>query len=912
MLFTGDDQPIADQLAAQLMPPLDPSYIPQILSSVNTNLTINGAIDTSWMSRIGLVLGTAADAGMQYYVERAFYNVENGLFAMAPNSTCMTYNLTGNFTLLGYLDAYLTKVYNDTTYSYLANTTMGVLDAIPVICVDSPTQYLPTWQAVQDAIYCGYRQARCNGTSVTDQYSAAWNFQDTNATNFNVEVAYNRTILTGTNDRGRRPLPPARIPQSFNLAFNTWIKNFINSNYTAQLLGISGMPKGASKLRLDFSSLLGPLFYTWVVQLLLPTYLQQLVYEKEKKLRMMMKMHGLGDGPYWLVTYLWYLLLYIVYIIIYLVVGSLIRLKIFTKTQYAIQIIFYFIFGNNMIAFCFLLSSIFSNSRTAVVTAFLYVFASGLIGDQILEVFMADNPGWMVILELVPCWALYRGLYEMGEYAFLGTYRNTKGMTFANLGDKGNGMLVVWAILLIEWPIFMILAWYLEQTCATGTGVRKPWNYCLPEWCRCRKVLPKGADPPAKDARLAVREGEMPDVVAEVERVDAMSEDDKKRLPIVVQGLRKQYPGQDGGKPKLAVKTLTLAVDRSECFGLLGPNGAGKSTSINMLTGFLEPSQGRLLVEGMDLSEKMSKVYSIMGVCPQHDLQWEKLTGREHLYFYGRLKGLMGAELKEAVEEALRGVNLLAGGWGDKQSRQYSGGMRRRLSVAISFIGKPKVVYLDEPSTGLDPASRRTLWEVVKSSKRGRAIILTTHSMEEAEVLCDRLGIFVDGRLVCIGNPKEITSRYAGYLVFTITVPQAQEASARQLVTSFSPNAQLTYSVGGTLKYELPKTDVSLSGVFNAMNQAKSSGTLDVLDWGCASATLEEVFIKFARSIGAQGNDMDGDHHKGNRVSHEALPSMGSGPNGLAVASGASKSTPSAMPLMATVPPSYIAMAPRV
>ncbi len=96
--------------------------------------------------------------------------------------------------------------------------------------------------------------------------------------------------------------------------------------------------------------------------------------------------------------------------------------------------------------------------------------------------------------------------------------------------------------------------------------------------------------------------------------------------------------------------------------------------------------------------------------------------------------------------------------------------MKRRLSVAISFVGAPKVVYLDEPSTGLDPASRRGLWDVVKANKEGKALILTTHSMEEAEMLCDRLGIFVDGQLVCIGNPKEITNRYAGYLVFTISV----------------------------------------------------------------------------------------------------------------------------------------------
>jgi hypothetical protein len=156
----------------------------------------------------------------------------------------------------------------------------------------------------------------------------------------------------------------------------------------------------------------------------------------------------------------------------------------------------------------------------------------------------------------------------------------------------------------------------------------------------------------------------------------------------------------------------------------------------------------------------------------------------------------------------LRSVNLWNNGVADKQARAYSGGMKRRLSVAISFVGDPLVVYLDEPSTGLDPASRRNLWDVVKASKAGRGIVLTTHSMEEAETLCDRLGIFVDGRLVCIGNPKEITSRYGGYLVMTLTVAPGQEADARAFVARLSPNARLTYSVGGTLKFELPSDEV--------------------------------------------------------------------------------------------------------
>jgi ABC-type multidrug transport system ATPase subunit len=148
-------------------------------------------------------------------------------------------------------------------------------------------------------------------------------------------------------------------------------------------------------------------------------------------------------------------------------------------------------------------------------------------------------------------------------------------------------------------------------------------------------------------------------------------------------------------------------------------------------------------------------------------------------YFYGRLKNLQGADLDAAVDEALKSVNLAEAATRQKLSGEYSGGMKRRLSVAISLIGSPLVVYLDEPSTGLDPASRHQLWEAILKAKKDRTIILTTHSMEEAEVLCDKIGIFVSGELRCYGAPQQLTHRYGSNYSLTVTVnpgmvPQAQ------------------------------------------------------------------------------------------------------------------------------------------
>ncbi|KAF3551394.1 hypothetical protein DY000_02008522 [Brassica cretica] len=276
--------------------------------------------------------------------------------------------------------------------------------------------------------------------------------------------------------------------------------------------------------------------------------------------------------------------------------------------------------------------------------------------------------------------------------------------------------------------------------------------------------------------------------------------------------------------------------------------GDGPYWMISYMTGLAKPTSGAAFVQGLDICKDMDKVYTSMGVCPQQDLLWETLTGREHLLFYGRLKNLKGSELNQVVEDSLKNVNLFNGGVADKPAGKYSGGMKRRLSVAISLIGSPKVVYMDEPSTGLDPASRMNLWTVIKRAKRHTAIILTTHSMEEAEFLCDRLGIFVDGRLQCIGNPKELKARYGGSYVFTMTTSSEHEQDVEMLVQDLSPNAKKIYHIAGTQKFEIPKVEVGISKVFEAVEKAKSSFT--VFAWGLEDTTLEDVFIKVAR--GAQ------------------------------------------------------------
>lgn len=194
-----------------------------------------------------------------------------------------------------------------------------------------------------------------------------------------------------------------------------------------------------------------------------------------------------------------------------------------------------------------------------------------------------------------------------------------------------------------------------------------------------------------------------------------------------------------------------------------------------MLTGLYSPDEGSAFIGGHSIRTAMDQVQLNIGVCPQFDLLWPNLTVKEHLLFYGRIKGYSGRELDKMVQSAADEVGLGTKKDINKKSKHLSGGMRRRLSVAISLVGNPKIIFLDEPTTGLDPENKRQLWNILTNSrdKKKRSILITTHSMEEADVLCSRIGIIAFGMLRCVGPQMRLKKVYGdGYKVHIHAVNQ--------------------------------------------------------------------------------------------------------------------------------------------
>ncbi|RLA91949.1 MAG: ABC transporter ATP-binding protein [Deltaproteobacteria bacterium] len=225
---------------------------------------------------------------------------------------------------------------------------------------------------------------------------------------------------------------------------------------------------------------------------------------------------------------------------------------------------------------------------------------------------------------------------------------------------------------------------------------------------------------------------------------------------IRVEGLVKEY------KPIRAVDSVTFEVKKGEIFGLLGPNGAGKTTTIKILTTLTKPSSGKAFIMGIDVGEHPELVKLHIGVVPQENNLDRELTAYENMLIYGMLHNVK--DLPSKIEDRLKMVDL----WERRNEpvERLSGGMQRRLLIARALLPEPPILFLDEPTVGLDPQVRREIWDTIRRIKvQGRTILLTTHYIEEAEILCDRVGILSRGRLIALDTPKNLKAMVGEYVV---------------------------------------------------------------------------------------------------------------------------------------------------
>ena len=284
------------------------------------------------------------------------------------------------------------------------------------------------------------------------------------------------------------------------------------------------------------------------------------------------------------------------------------------------------------------------------------------------------------------------------------------------------------------------------------------------------------------------------------------------------------------------VDDLNLEIRQKEVFGFLGPNGAGKTTSIMMMVGLLLPTSGRVLFDGVE-TQSMPK--GKIGICPQELVLWDTLTCRENLTFIGNMYGIPKAELHQRVDKLLALLSL--SDKADQLSKKLSGGMRRRLNIALSLVHNPEIVFLDEPSAGLDPQSRQLLWNFIRSlrDEEGKTVVLTTHVMEEADALSDRIAIIDRGKLLLLDTPDALKKTMGkGDIVELQLADRTTNGTISQLLNALD-GIQESYELKGRLAVRALNATSKLPKIIDVVEGAGAK----ISDITIRGNTLEDVFI---------------------------------------------------------------------
>ncbi len=302
---------------------------------------------------------------------------------------------------------------------------------------------------------------------------------------------------------------------------------------------------------------------------------------------------------------------------------------------------------------------------------------------------------------------------------------------------------------------------------------------------------------------------------------------------VEVNQLVKQYPGS--AQP--AVNRVSFAIQRGEIFGFLGPNGAGKTTTISMLSCLLKPTDGSAMVAGYDLIHQPGEIKRRIGLVPQDLALYPTLSAKDNLMFFGRIYGLKGRRLGQRVDDALQMVGLYERR--NEAVEKYSGGMKRRVNIAAGLLHEPEILFLDEPTVGVDPQSRNFIFDNVEQlNRQGVTVLYTTHYMEEAERLCNRVAIIDQGKIVALDTPRALQDTLGGGLI-VVGLPDGVPDTLEQEVHAL-PGVRSADRFDHQIKVKAANTQQALPNVINIFNRLDINiRSLEILE-----PNLESVFLE--------------------------------------------------------------------
>ncbi|XP_012225217.1 cholesterol transporter ABCA5-like isoform X2 [Linepithema humile] len=575
-----------------------------------------------------------------------------------------------------------------------------------------------------------------------------------------------------------------------------------------------------------------PLYMVLALSQFITYLLILIVGEKENKIKEGMKIMGLNDSVFWLS---WFII-YSIFVLLLSAVGVvlLFTLQMFQHTHFLPIFLLMVLYSFSVIMFAFMITPFFDKSRTAGVLGNFAVTILSLM--YFIQVFVDDSSSvsfWLVSLVSPTGVAL-----AMDKALVLDL--QGEGVNFDNLWS-GPGIPFGGSLIMMTLDIFLYgcLAYYLDSVVPSEYGTKKPPWFCFVPgfWCQ-RKVQ-----------RVPSSNGESNSFIPGEETnrdVEPVVREMKGREAIRIADLYKSYHKCKRAETK-AVNGINLTIYEGQITAILGHNGAGKTTLFNILTGLTAPTSGTALIFGYDVrdSNDMRAIRSMTGVCPQHDILFDLLSPREHLEFFAAVRGIPRSRIQHEVKKTLKDIDLTEKA--DTFAKYLSGGQKRKLSVGIAIIGDPKIIILDEPTAGVDPYSRRQMWSFLQSRRHGKVILLTTHFMDEADILADRKAVISKGKLRCCGSSLFLKNKFGiGYHLTLVLEGNAREHAITRLVMSHVSKAEKARRHGRELSFILPHNSVeSFAPLFSAIeHEIKTrSSRLGISSYGVSMTTLEEVFL---------------------------------------------------------------------
>ena len=591
----------------------------------------------------------------------------------------------------------------------------------------------------------------------------------------------------------------------------------------------------------------------------LSLYVYRMVGDKETKIKESMKIMGLEEGQYFLSYFIQYTVINIF--------TSLINAGLFSCFLDCIPYYYLFVtlllWSLNVFALIYFFQSFIDKTKIALVLSLVIYFMMYCV--SLACMFEGGSMVWKIVLSLFPQVCLNNGILLFSKFQY--HFRTFKDREFLDIYTTFS-VGIMFLMFVVDFFLFLFLGFYLNNVLPHDFGIRKPFYFiCTSDfWCKNRKKndskkigekLEEDEKEKEKNKDYVVY-GSKDDIIPDdndnlygnspnFESEEIYKNRTKKDDVLKIRNILKIF-----GDGKVAVDGVNLNFYKDEIFALLGHNGAGKTTLISMLTGLYEATQGTALYEGVNILDSMNMELfrEKLGICPQHDILFQDLNIREHLEMFSIFKGVESDNVENEVNKTLHDFQLEEIQY--MLAKNLSAGQRRKLSISISLIGGSKVIFLDEPSSGMDITSRRNLWEILKRQTDGKIIILTTHYMEEASVLGKRIGIINLGKMKCIGSPLFLIEKYGRFMSLNVT--KEEDCDSEKIIEFMKSNCEnIEYeALSEEIMFRIPiksesgekRKNFDLKSFFTKFDQ--NIKKLQIKSYSVSMPTLEDVFLNVA------------------------------------------------------------------